>query len=83
SHIVSPLSAFYQDTSFITLYNDGSSIRTAVEAAKEADVTIVIVGYAGRDEGEYFICIDEEGNKKVLSGRWSNLPTRKLLSELN
>ncbi|CAF3856445.1 unnamed protein product [Rotaria sordida] len=65
SHVVSPLSAFYQDTSLITLYNDGSNIRTAVETAKEADVTVVIVGYTGRDEG----C---EGGNALQDILWGN-----------
>lgn len=82
SHVVSPLSAFHRDTSFVTLYNDGSNIQTAVEIAKEADVTVLIVGYTGRDEGEYLICSDEEVNKKVLPGWWGSLPTRKLISGL-
>lgn len=80
THVVSALSAFHQDTSLTTLYNDGSNIQTAVETAKTADVTVVIVGYTGRDEGEYVLCTDEEVNKKVLPGWLGGLPTRKLLS---
>jgi beta-glucosidase len=55
-YVVTPLDGIRHAAGRCTItYEDGSNPQAAAEAARRADVAIVIAGYTHRDEGEYVI----------------------------
>jgi len=47
------------------VYEPGKKIERAVEAAKDADVAVLVVGYTDKEEGEYMII--KGGDRKTLT----------------
>jgi beta-glucosidase len=64
---------------------DGGDVASAVEAARSADATVVVVGYTYEDEGEYIpsdMTMEGEGSGQALGGDRDSLSLSSADEEL-